>query len=80
VACHESTGVTGIPYPYTTSALEGGWYSAPRPGRITPGERDQVLILRQRTEILFYGRLRLKRDDTRAETKFRRSREMDESI
>ena len=38
-----------------------------------PQERDQVTIVGHRTEILFYGRLRLKCDGTRAETRFRLS-------
>ena len=30
----------------STSALDGGWWSAPRPGRFTPG-KDPVLIVQE---------------------------------
>ena len=40
-------GGRGIVLPYTSSAFERDWWSAPRPNRFTPPERDPVPIVEE---------------------------------
>jgi hypothetical protein len=48
IAGHQGArwGVELLVYSFSTSALEGGGWSAPRPGRLTPG-KDSVPIVQE---------------------------------
>jgi hypothetical protein len=38
-------GTGGITLPFLTSALDGGEWSASRPGRLTPGKQSQYILI-----------------------------------